>query len=215
MGDRPAHRRRACGTHTRTARVARVRRRDRRRHGGGERAPPASRALPDRAVPRRRQGDQPRGREAHPGEAPRSFLRASPDRRGAHQPELSRGARAASGQSGRPVTHQLARGRPRGTYRARVRPADQRTPSDPGRLVEGAHEPKYRQSGLCRTFSDRALPLRSPVHARRGDPQTRYADRRLRPRHRGSAVSRAASGRAQGAARARTAHRFACPGGGA
>ena len=122
---------------------------------------------------------------------------------------LPRGARAPPGRRDGPVTDQLARGRPRRTHRPRARPPDQRPPPGPGRLVEGAHEPEDRQSGLRRSFRDRALPLRPPVRARFGDPQARRAGRRLRPRHRGPALPRAASGRPEGEARAGASRRRA------
>ena len=75
--------------------AAPVRRRRRRRHRAGARHARHARALPDDAVLRRRQGDQPRGHPADARQAARPFLRAPGDRGRAHQHLLLGSAVAA------------------------------------------------------------------------------------------------------------------------
>ncbi len=90
--------------------AARVRCRHGRRHGAHARHAQDARALPDRAVLHRRQGDQPRGRAAHPREDAGPVLRASGDGAGRHQPLLHRGAGADAALDGGGGIAQLERG---------------------------------------------------------------------------------------------------------
>ena len=192
--DRPPRRHGARASAPRPAGGARVRRRHGRRHRADPRAARDAPPLPDAAVLRGRQGDQPGGRAPLARQDGRPLPRASRDRAGGHQHVLHRGAVAHPQGALRRHLAGVARGGPDRHHGGRVLRPDRRARAVPRQELAGQALAQDRQSRLRAPGGAGDLPRRFPLPARRRDPAAGPGARRLRPRHRLAALPRPRAG---------------------